>query len=1047
MIKSKSSEISKYIELFQQKYNNMLHINETLQFEKQEFISKKEKEVIDCVNAIRTYNNNVGIYETLVSPGKTLSIINTQENEEIFTLYGGQPQQYQKFVPVITTILINKMIDNYNKLKDDNQNLKTDIENVNSDISELKIVTTYVKDRIKDVSNEINSRNDSIKQKITYVPKTFKKIPTITSSTNMYTFKKDLETSLGIPFKVAHGIELTSLSDWTKKFVEISENIGKFPDEARLIMSLIGVAGIISYYKNEFEHQIKGSFVETNEQQRIAIIYQNVNNGTINDINQSISNNKMDETTMKNILITYNSKLNTIGVPETNELNISQTILIYVKFAYGYALNLLNASIKTNKSTRNLIISLIGHLNNFIYDVNYDSNNANINDQFLIIYNYICKNFSIFMFRDASKFIINLYQNVYVLNDIVQLVSEQQDQKVRLKLFGDYKINYFVQIVNYMLNYCYEYYVGDNTEYRIPIDQMLRILNLILLCVTKKESVDDIKTTLDNESNEISNTKNADAEFIKYATTLIDNIIKNIKLLKTYFKKNGELDLSYEATISNCMKDIDTDKCKQLAIPYNDFVNELANAYLYKINTIANQHILKSTDPWFHQKILFYKITSIFDIPRDDKAYNAIKMKGELYEKVSEENIEIYNLNVDEIVILNNIFLIVGNKINDVVYKYLDMYYNFKLSNASIHKETKTVDDLSITDGDKKTMENNDVLNNFMSLYNGLIDNIDDQSGGNNKEVLKLWNDALTNKVALTKEDAEKVLNTINILLLNLPESVTIKIDFNMSKSKIDNLLKIITDEKGNIINMKDFPEKKINPEELMNEIFKKIDDPIKTYISQYFMENNEPHITSNDTLDAQWVVNFSNIVDNNQNQLQPETFYAMLTMIGIIGLDMFVQKFRTKINLPVTTETTSLSIHDKNVSKPTSSSDIINLWTNTINKKAGFINSHYINNLIESIQKLLNKIQNNQRFEVDENHYFIFYKDGAVSIMQVNYTDPNVNISDFNDLSSYVNILKENTEIIINSYKKMNQQGGSYNYEHKYKKYKLKYINYKNNM
>lgn len=56
-------------------------------------------------------------------------------------------------------------------------------------------------------------------------------------------------------------------------------------------------------------------------------------------------------------------------------------------------------------------------------------------------------------------------------------------------------------------------------------------------------------------------------------------------------------------------------------------------------------------------------------------------------------------------------------------------------------------------------------------------------------------------------------------------------------------------------------------------------------------------------------------------------------------------------------------------------------------------------------------------------------------------------NVFDLKELNDIVSEFGNNKDIIIASYKSDEKQGGSYNYEHKYKKYKLKYINYKNNL
>lgn len=71
MKSSKSSEISKYMELFQQKYNNLLNINGALQIEKQECIRKKDSMWNDRNVIVKKYNDQVNVLRNITTSNKS----------------------------------------------------------------------------------------------------------------------------------------------------------------------------------------------------------------------------------------------------------------------------------------------------------------------------------------------------------------------------------------------------------------------------------------------------------------------------------------------------------------------------------------------------------------------------------------------------------------------------------------------------------------------------------------------------------------------------------------------------------------------------------------------------------------------------------------------------------------------------------------------------------------------------------------------------------------------------------------------------------------
>src|SRR5579863_1966674 len=163
MKSSKSSEISKYMELFQQKYNNLLNINSALQIEKQECIRKKDIIWNDRNTTVKKYNDQVNNFRGITTLNKPTQKGGINVPNKSIIMQGGQPQQYQKYIPIITTLLINKMINDYNSLKNDNQIIKNDIDKINSEIVMIQNVINIFEiaiQKVIDAIDELKKHND-----------------------------------------------------------------------------------------------------------------------------------------------------------------------------------------------------------------------------------------------------------------------------------------------------------------------------------------------------------------------------------------------------------------------------------------------------------------------------------------------------------------------------------------------------------------------------------------------------------------------------------------------------------------------------------------------------------------------------------------------------------------------------------------------------------------------------------------------------------------------------------------------------------------------
>ena len=212
--------ISKYVELFQEKYDNVLNINKRLNISQQEIIedcdktnkmflditdeynyhttelNKIDKQIVESLKILDPLSTNLKNIENdvnnnaseqnrkrseyrsnVVKINEKIKLLQEQEQTLSETTTGGE--RYQKYIVVLMTTMINKMINNYNHLKNDNQALKTRINEriylKNDIINKIKLVRTsldlaknkysYLLGRYKQIDEDIKNYPTDLQKK------------------------------------------------------------------------------------------------------------------------------------------------------------------------------------------------------------------------------------------------------------------------------------------------------------------------------------------------------------------------------------------------------------------------------------------------------------------------------------------------------------------------------------------------------------------------------------------------------------------------------------------------------------------------------------------------------------------------------------------------------------------------------------------------------------------------------------------------------------------------------------------------------------------
>lgn len=495
-----------------------------------------------------------------------------------------------------------------------------------------------------------------------------------------------------------------------------------------------------------------------------------------------------------------------------------------------------------------------------------------------------------------------------------------------------------------------------------------------------------------------------------------------------------KLDVEHEKMMSLCKTNYNN--CANVTIAYNNFLNSLAVSYLRKIDQYKNKNMDKSENAWLKQLLLFNNIMAAFGI--EPNKYANVLENCDLYVEVNETCMEIYEINKNDIPTLMEIFMLIRDPLINIVNRYLDKYFHYELIKSQTMGNGEFLEELKITDSDNTIMtqsSNKITWETFYKLYNKLIGNIKKQFGGHNRvdDVLTLWNDVINDIIILNKEESQKVTNKINLLITKLPDSF-IEVDgLKLSKSDIMKLIDYLTTGRKN--------------QTILN-LIKHLKSAIKTMkilISNVFVEKSELHSTSNDKLNSQWIMKYSNIVHNkSQHSFR---FYATLAIIGLIALNYYIQNYskHVKVETLATSVTLPTNITPKRP-KLTEKKEIIDLWDVLIAKRFETITNRDFNTLIDDLNYLSNNgYLNGIIVFTRANEEYTIGNDRLKNVASKEYKQRNV--FDLKELNDIVSEFGNNKDIIIASYKSDEKQGGSYNYEHKYKKYKLKYINYKNNL
>ena len=1138
MKSSKSSEISKYMELFQQKYNNLLNINSALQIEKQECIRKKDIIWNDRNTTVKKYNDQVNNFRGITTLNKPTQKGGINVPNKSIIMQGGQPQQYQKYIPIITTLLINKMINDYNSLKNDNQIIKNDIDKINSEIVMIQNVINIFEiaiQKVIDAIDELKKHNDEssssseseIKsnddtgtesgestknepEETIYIQPHFNFISTDMLSGDIYTFIESLkqmdtfkdqiknldmskEYIKNVPKNIYETSEVMgskSSDDWVNKFIDVSNKLIGPPDKNILMLSLIGLAGVSSYDKTD---QSKNILIKSSKHEKIISTH-----SKLPFIDQSkkilikssehekiiATHSKLpfiDDTKKEQIIVEITKKINkaagngTIGnvilniLPDCekqlgsliiiDDSNVIDFAIESIYYVYVSAMRLFTVDIQGDVTIYVKFSTIVSQLYKLVNNINYDKSGDIFNASYSVLNKYIVEKVDIFKITDVANIIANIYYNIYLLNKIKQ---RTKIGKKHIDIHGNYNINFFVQIISYITKYCINTHDYKNKDVIIPVNELLDILSQISQFFLRKIDYDKMRDILEDASKKMINMKygNHYDNQKMLNENLLYSITNNVKNINEYISKKKYLDPECDVVIKKCPNDTNKEDCSSISTFYNSFLNALANSYLYNYNydmvNVDIAHELGELGVWFYQKKILYAIKRAFNIEnilKNDNTldlYNAITdYVGPLYGMINYTSANLYSIDNEELPLLNDIFAIIGDPSDTTINQYINYYYKYKLSFRRLSLDVgdshlKALRKLVINESDDKKMEKNLVWNDFKGKYNSLIKIVQQQYdnyyqiGGNNVEniVLGLWNDIITKKITLNDVGSTTVLDKVK--KFHLPSNTIISLKnnsndiVNISESKIKKLIRLQSSDK------KDFVKR-------IKYIKESFPDEIKEEIHLIFAEKTGPSAVSNDKLDSQWIAKFCNIIDNNLNGDQPPLFYIMMTMIGLISLKSFVQNYNAHIKSVSTMTTTSITnpIIEQNVNN-----EYINkLWIDVITKEAGEITEDDLNSLTDCITRSINLSPNIIYYGVEIHKEGNIIKEESIleqkelrDLVNANYKS---NGNALEVLSNYVDFFKRKKDGIIQHYKELStHKGGSRNYEHKYKKYKLKYIN-----
>lgn len=298
-------------------------------------------------------------------------------------------------------------------------------------------------------------------------------------------------------------IESNPSNIWVQKFLQISD-ANNLSNEAIIIMSIIGIVGIASFYKviqsksstiiigKHEEINTKSSAIATGKHKETTTTYSivqfvsnnmgiNIINNTIRLIDKYVQTKDANKVKMLQLLSEYETELNNIELPSIiNDSKLVKTVIDNIRYMYINVIQLLNVAKSQNKVKFDIFVEIVENLNGIVYNVNYNPPSMfdNLNELFR---ESICTHFNIFMIPGITKIIVELCYNIHWLKLI-----KHSNKNI---LNENYNINFFVQIVGYIINY----YGDVGTVKMIPINIMLSILNDISKFVTQGITYEKMK--------------------------------------------------------------------------------------------------------------------------------------------------------------------------------------------------------------------------------------------------------------------------------------------------------------------------------------------------------------------------------------------------------------------------------------------------------------------------------------------------------------------------------------------------------------------------